>query len=80
MADRNVMVLIDKDATSLEAVAKNAERLGLNVGQIMRGMRTIVGTVRDGEAIERIRSLDGVKSIREDGEVRLPRMDPSIPQ
>lgn len=80
MADRNVMVLIDKDATSLEAVAKNAERLGLNVGQIMRGMRTIVGTVRDGEAIERIRGLDGVKSIREDGEVRLPRMDPSIPQ
>lgn len=80
MADRNVMVLIDKDATSLEAVARNAERLGLEVGQIMRGMRTIVGTVRDGEAIERIRGLDGVKSIREDGEVRLPRMDPSIPQ
>lgn len=80
MADRNVMVLVDKDASSLEAVEKAVRKNGLKVERVLRGMGTIVGSVRDDQTFERVRALKGVKSIRDEGEVSLPPMDPSIPQ
>ncbi len=43
-------------------------------------MRTIVGTVSDDLTLDRVRGVRGVRSIRAEGEVTLPPMDPSIPQ
>jgi hypothetical protein len=80
MADRNVMVLVDRDASSLEAVEDAVRRTGVKIEKVLPGMGTIVGSVSDELTIERVRALKGVKSIRDEGETSLPPMDPSIPQ
>ena len=81
MADKSVMVLVDaQDAAALEQVAAEVGRSGLKIEQVLRGMRTIVGTVSDELTLNRVRGVRGVRSIRAEGEVTLPPMDPSIPQ
>jgi hypothetical protein len=81
MADKSVMVLVDaQDAAALDSVAAEVGRNGLKIEQVLRGMRTIVGTVSDELTLDRVRSVRGVRSIRAEGEVTLPPMDPSIPQ
>jgi hypothetical protein len=80
MADKNVLVLVGKDAASLDEVADEVSRSGVRIEKVMRGMRTIVGTVSDTQTIDRVRGLKGVRSIREEGEISLPPMDPTKPQ
>jgi hypothetical protein len=81
MADKSVMVLVDaQDAAALDSVAAEIRKSGLKIEQVLRGMRTIVGTVSDDRTIDRVRSLKGVRSIRTEGEIALPPMDPSVPQ
>jgi hypothetical protein len=81
MADKSVMVLVDvKDAASLDSVAAEIRDSGVRIEQVLRSMKTIVGTVSDDRTIEKVRKLRGVKSIREEEEFSLPPMDPSIPQ
>ena len=81
MADRSVMVLVDaQDAAALDSVAAEIRKSGFKIEQVLRGMRTIVGTVSDERTIDKVRSVRGVRSIRAEGEVTLPPMDPSIPQ
>ena len=81
MADKSVMVLVDgKDAASLDSAAAEIRKSGVRIEQVLRSMRTIVGTVSDDRMIEKVRALRGVKSIREEGEVSLPPMNPSVPQ
>ncbi len=80
MADRNVMVLVDKNTSSLEAVEEAVRKNGVKIERVLRGMGTIVGSVSDDQTIERVRALKGVKSIRDEGEISLPPMDPSVPQ
>jgi hypothetical protein len=81
MADKSVMVLVDaQDSAALDSVAAEVGRNGLKIEQVLRGMRTIVGTVSDDLTLDRVRGVRGVRSIRAEGEVTLPPMDPSIPQ
>ena len=81
MADKSVMVLVDaQDSAALDSVAAEVGRNGLKIEQVLRGMRTIVGTVSDDLTLDRVRSVRGVRSIRAEGEVTLPPMNPSIPQ
>ena len=81
MADKSVMVLVDaQDSAALDSVAAEVGRNGLKIEQVLRGMRTIVGTVSDELTLDRVRGVRGVRSIRAEGEVTLPPMDPSIPQ
>ncbi len=76
----NVMVLVDRDAGSIDDVAEAARRSGLRVERVMRGMRTIVGSVGDRHTLERLRGIAGVSAVRAEGDVTLPPMDPSVPQ
>jgi ligand-binding sensor domain-containing protein len=81
MADKSVMVLVDAlDQAGLDQVAAEIGKNGLKIEQVLRGMRTIVGTVSDDLTLDRVRNVRGVQSIRAEGEVSLPPMDPSIPQ
>jgi hypothetical protein len=81
MATKNVMVLVDdKHGSSLDSVTEALKRDGVRIEQVMRSLKTIVGAVSDDATIERVRHLDGVASIREEGKISLPPMDRSIPQ
>jgi hypothetical protein len=80
MAARNVMVLVDtKHGNSFESVQDAVEKGGLRVDKVMRGLRTITGEL-DENLIERLRGIDGVAAVREEGTFSLPPMDSKTPQ
>ena len=80
MAARNVLVLVDtKHGRSFDAVQAEVEKGGLRVEKVMRGLRTISGKL-DEKLIDRLRDIDGVAAVREEGTFSLPPMDGKTPQ
>jgi len=75
MAKTNVMVLVDdRDGHTVDSVAQEIAQTGVEVGRVIRGMKTIVGEVED------LRGVGGVLSVREEGVISLPPMDRNVAQ
>lgn len=81
MAKTNVMVLVDdRDGHTLDSVAEEIAQSGVEVGRVIRGMKTIFGEVDDISVIEKVRGVDGVLAVREEGVISLPPMDRNVAQ
>ena len=81
MSETNVLVLVDdKTERSSELIVKSVEEHGVRVERLLRGSRTIVGAAASQDAINRVRGLEGVASVRQEGVISHPPMDPKIPQ
>jgi hypothetical protein len=81
MAKTNVMVLVDdRDGHTVDSVAQEIAQTGVEVGRVIRGMKTIVGEVEDLSVIEKVRGVGGVLSVREEGVISLPPMDRNVAQ
>jgi hypothetical protein len=81
MAKTNVMVLVDdQHGNTLDSVAREIARSGVEVGRVIRGMKTIFGEVSDLSVIEKVRGVDGVVAVREEGVFSLPPMDRNVAQ
>lgn len=81
MTHRNLMVLVDdRQGESLDSVVAEITRRGFHVERVIRGMKTIVGGTDDDSVIAKVRGVEGVASVREEGKVSLPPMNPAIPQ
>ena len=75
-----MVVLIDeKSSRDIDEVAEDLKSAGLTIRRTLRRARTVVGSA-ESEAVERLRSVEGVALVRPEGRVQLPPMDEKIPQ
>jgi hypothetical protein len=80
MAQMDLLVMVNPAARQdLDRVAKTLEAQGFHVQQKLPRFRTILGT-GESSLIERLRSVEGVESVRPQEKFQLPPLDESVPQ
>ena len=80
MANMDFLVMVEKDRRAeIDQLAESLAARGLQVQQKLPRFRTIIGT-GDSSLMERLKSVDGVETVRPQGTFQLPPMDEKIPQ
>jgi hypothetical protein len=80
MADVDLVIMVEeKRRAELDQLAKSLESQGLHVQQKLPRFRSIIGTA-DSSTMEKLKSIDGIETVRPQGKFQLPPMDEKIPQ
>lgn len=80
MVLKNLVILIDKDKKKfIEKIAEDLTKEGLKVENKLSITGVISGTAQE-ETLERLKSVDGVSELREEGIFTLPPLDRDTPQ
>ena len=78
--DVGIVVMVEEGKREhLDQVAKVLEEKGMRVETKLHRFRTIVGS-GDSELLEKLKSTDGVESVRQEQRYQLPPMNEKIPQ
>ena len=65
----NILVQISKETANLDAVVEALRAHGMEVEKVMKVLRVVSGKIEDPK-IDEISSLEGVTSVREEGEMK----------
>jgi hypothetical protein len=80
MRKTNVLVRLQKaDKSRIDSVAAELEEQGLEISQKLATTGIIAGAVEE-SGLDRLRRVNGVAQVRQEGRFQLPPMDEDIPQ
>ena len=76
---RFVAMIAQDRRHDLEKIAEDLGRAGLEIDQTLKKVGVVSGSA-DPEAVQRIKQVDGVAHVREEGGFTLPPFDEDTPQ
>ena len=80
MSDKSVVLMLEStEGGALEYTRSRLEESGLVIDEIMPLLKTITGTVSEGN-LEQLKSIANVKHVREERGFSLPPMHERVPQ